>query len=374
MLSNRIPQENITLQSLKPGDIVSWVILGTRHLAIYSPVEGQQADLIHMFFNARNEARIFKSTISQPLSTLAADQEMTVIRSRIKDEGLAIAAQAECWLRQGVNYSFNRLARVIYDHNHDVEAPTFAETLSQHLKYAARRATMPVKAPSFPVTQMNWMTKAGLYMVGTGTACGPVSRWGLHLVDYSIATRDQAKGLTCIGFIVAVIAAVKLKHEIGTVTKDTGWVSLKNKSRHERASADFQALLSDASYAGPALDELMTDEQIRNFSFDRLASILTPAIAKTHPHLTHSEDFFTNLLNDQDNWRCMGHLDKKSELKPFNKQAYEAEMKSMRDQMSEGHANFVAGFGVGIFARKAAQQAPIADEARELKSAISYKA
>ncbi len=331
MISNRTTQDSITLDNLQPGDILSWVIIGTRHFAIYSPVAGQQGDLIHMFFNSRNECAIFKSTISQPLKNLEQGQEITVIRSRTKDEGQAIAAQAEFWLRQGVNYDFSRLGQVLYNNNRDIAEPPIEENVKQYMKYAARRATMPVKSQEFPITNINWLTKLGLFMVGSKYLCDPISSAGLSVMDYSTATPNRSRGLNCIGLVAIVVAAVKLKDHIGVVTKDTGWLSREN------------------------IQTAMTEAQLNEFSIERLSETLTPAIANTHPHLTHGDVFLKNLLDDDEHWQCMGTLDKTSNLKPFNKEAYEAETQALRTTIRDNHAQFVADFKMGIFSRKPEQ-------------------
>jgi hypothetical protein len=343
MHSSTIPQKKVNLNDLQPGDILSWVIMGTRHFAIYSPVEGQQGDLIHMIYNSHNECACFKSTISQPLRNLQEGQDITVIRSQNKEEGLAFAQQAEFWLRQGVNYDFSRLTQVLYNNNHGVTSPPREDNILQYLKYAARRETKPVKSSGFPITNINWMTKVGLFFVNTSNLCDPIPRWAMRVVDYSVNVPDHSRGLNCIGLIAAVIAAVKLKDEISAVNEETGWVSIKHTHLTENKLDD--------TIDRPGLHSVMNKKQLSQFSIERLAEILTPAIAKTSPHLTHSDDFLKNLLDDEDHWLTTT-LDKESALKPFDKAAYDAETQQLRQTISRNTETFVSTFGRGIFDKK----------------------
>lgn len=324
MNSTLIPDRKVTVKDLQPGDIIVWEIKGLPHCSIYSPVEGKQADIIHMYINNNNTCGLYKGTLSHQQKTLGEDKPLVIIRSRTPHEGELIAKQAEFWLRQGIKYDIKRFAEAIYNSHHG-DFPSAEDNIRQYLKYASRRETMPVKSRELPYTQATYLALAGLFLViKNDICCMPVATQGLKLVNYAVDTPDRDKGFYCAGLILAIIAAVKLRDEVKPVNENTGWVSL------------------------PELDKVLTD---KNFDVSRLTEILTPAIANTNIHLP-DKTFFQELLKDQDNWECLGSLDKTIFRIKFDKQAYEREIAELQNEVRQNHGEFRRKFGDKIFGKR----------------------
>ena len=347
MNSTLIPDRQVTVNDLRKGDLLIWTIHGLPHSAIYSPVEGQQADIIHMYINNNRTCGLYKGTLSHQQKTLGDDTPITIIRSTVPHEGEEIAQQAEFWLRQGVKYDIKRFAEAIYKNAHRDEFPSVEDNIRQYLKYAARRETMPIKSHELPYTQASYLALGGLWMMlgSAKNACyGGFSRQGLKLVNYAVDAPDRDKGFNCAGFILATIAAVKLKDEVLPVNEKTGWVSMSE------------------------LDKVLSE---KNIDVERLAAKLTPAIANTHPHLPDGKTFFETLLKDKVNWECLGTLNPKVFRARFNKEAYEEETTRNKDEVRQNHAAFCKKFGDTIFASRQAASTRTSGDAAEITPKLS---
>lgn len=331
MNSTRIPDQQVQLADLHPGDILIWEICGAPHAAIYSPVAGKQGEIIHIYINSESKCGIFKTPLGLPLQRLTEDQQVVIIRSTKPNEGEEIAKQAEFWLHQGINFDFARLGNTFYNNAYTHEIPSVEDNIRQYLKYAARRETMPVKSRDFPYYEPSYLALLGLAMLSPKfDTCQPLSWLGMQIMNYAIDTPDRPKGLSCAGFILACIAAVKLKDVVKPVNEKTGWVSLKNSEGE-----------------GPSLEDVLVDQSAYNI--EKLTELLTPAFANTNPHLPN-EGFFDLLMDDTKNWQCMGTLDKTSLRKDYDKDVGRKESAEIKEAIRVNHAAFIRKFP-GIFSR-----------------------
>lgn len=317
-----------TIHDLRRGDIFVFDFYGVPHAGIYAPTPGGQGDIIHMYFDNDRTGSI-KSTLSK---LLLSGSEVYIFRNK-KLDGESIAAQAEFWLNQGIEYEKPRLAKSLYPYADTVYSEDY--NILKYLLIAARRETMPIKTHQFPCPPSSKIADAGLTMLLPAfNYCWPIPYVGSKLAMYDSKNPDRPRGMTCITFVLACIAAVALKDEIQPVNAKTGWVSLKHGDKH------------------PGLQDLFTDESLKNLDVDRIKKKLTPLIFTLDPHNPSPHEFYDGLRNDADNWEFVGAVDK-TIVKEFDKQAYRQEQQSLVANIKANRQKFIETFGEEIFNRHA---------------------
>jgi hypothetical protein len=315
-----------TIHDLQPGDIFIFNFYGVPHAGIYVPTPGGQGDIIHMFFDG-DRTGATKSTISKLLKD---GKDVYMFRHK-KIDGEAVAAQADFWLNQGIEYSKSRLARSLYDYGDDES--TEEMNILKYFLFAARRETAPVKSHIFPCEPTSKITDTGVGMLLPDyTYCRPLTFVGANLAMYGAKDRSRPKGLTCITFVLACLAAVALKDDVTPVNGKTGWVSLKHGTDEL------------------GIQDIFTNDQIANCNPVTVREKLSPEFTKMDPHKPSPFEFFEMLKNDTSRWRLLGRLNN-AIVKPFNQQAYHAEKIQLAKNIKANRQKFVETFGEAIFNR-----------------------
>lgn len=354
MQSTAILPQSPTIHDLRPGDIIIFNVHGVHHAALYSPVEGEQGDLIQMTYDTERSGAV-KSTLSKQL---LIGKDVYAFRSKSKwINGEELAAQAEYWLRQGVVFDERRLARSMHDYS-GLPEKSEEHNVFQYLKYAARRDTAPIKVHHYPYNYTSYMAGTALAMLFPDyTYCRPLTYFFAKAVDYTTSSYDRPKGMNCIMLVVLSIAAVALKEEIKSVNAETGWVSLRYSTMPDYNDLDFFKTLGQVKeelgiddYDAPGLETLFTDEQLEQFDIERIKEKLTSAVVKLNPQQPSPENFLQNLREDKENWESLGVLDK-TVIKTFDKAAFGREVLAIKAQIEVNRKAFIAQFGPDIFNR-----------------------
>lgn len=315
-----------TIHDCRPGDIFFFNFYGVPHTGIYAPTPGGQGDIIHMYFD-KDRTGATKSTLSK---ILLSGKEVYIFRHKHLD-GKAIAAQAEFWLNQGIEYDKPRLAASIYPYTDEDESDEY--NILKYLLIAARRETMPIKVHQFPCPPASTITDIGLSMLFPDfTYARPLSYIGSKLAMYDADNPDRPKGMTCVTFVLSCLAAVALRDEIQPVSGKTGWASLKHADHHT------------------GILNLLSEEESANFDVDRLRQKLTTTISKLDPHKPSPFEFFDGVRSDADHWEFVGAVDH-TIVKEFDKQAYREEQLQLAANIKANRQKFIDAFGEDIFNR-----------------------
>lgn len=318
-----------TIHDLLPGDIFVFNYYGVPHAGIYAPTPGGQGDIIHMYFD-KDRTGAIKSTLSK---LLLSGSEVYIFRHK-KLDGAAIAAQAEFWLNQGIEYEKPRLAKSLYAYTDEKAAEDY--NILKYLLIAARRETMPIKTHQFPCPAGSKIGDIGLVMLLPDfTYCRPLSYVGSRLAMVEDGNPERPRGMTCITFVLSCLAAIALKDEIQPVSAQTGWISLKHSDKH------------------PGLHDLLTEEEAINFDVARLRNKLTTALsnlAKLDPHNPSPDEFYNAIRTDEENWEFVGSVDN-AIVKEFDKQVYHQEQQTLKVNIKANRQKFIDAFGEEIFNR-----------------------
>lgn len=367
----------ISTRDLKPGDIIILNVAGAPHSAIYAPVPGKVGDLIQMGYGLKRSGAI-KSTLTHQVEKWNKGHAVRVIRSKHLD-GAAIAAQAELWLRQGVVFDERRLVNSLHSLSYASSYPSAEANVLEYLKFAARRETCPIKAQKYPYNYSSILS-----LIGNGinlpdvTFSHQVSKLGKKLVKKGTHKAGRPKGFTCVGFVLACLAAVVLKDEIAPVTDKTGWVSLKYSSDPLHASPHFLQTVHKVKteigakyHHGPGLHDVLSPAQLESFNLERLKEKLTPLLVNQNPHHPSLKLFYADLASDPHHWEDLGFLDKSTLTKEFNPQAYRKEGQAIYKEIQINRKIFNQKFGPDIFKRSIARQKDAPIESFCLKKKIT---
>src|SRR3990167_615480 len=186
-----------TIHDLLPGDIFVFNYYGVPHAGIYAPTPGGQGDIIHMYFD-KDRTGAIKSTLSK---LLLSGSEVYIFRNK-KLDGEAIAAQAEFWLNQGIEYEKPRLAKSLYAYTDEEGSEDY--NILKYLLIAARRETMPIKTHQFPCPPGSKIGDIGLLMLLPDfTYCRPLSYVGSRFAMVEDGNPERPRGMTCITFVLS---------------------------------------------------------------------------------------------------------------------------------------------------------------------------